>query len=383
MVQTNTEMKKFNMRKIFDVMRSEGALSRREIERLTGLSWGTVSAVCNELLKKEIIVAEKDAVYAGRPPERLTVNRTKNLSLGIDINSVGLNFDLSDLAGNPVFSEFVQIEDNSRTALLNLLECHTESIVAKYGEIISISLSMQGKLNKKTGISARTNFFSDWKNVDLVGFFEKKFGIRTKLYHDPECLLAYHLKTDPRIKGRDNGIAIRVDNGIGMAQIVNGKIYENGDETACELGHTISVPAGIACACGKRGCLETYSSIGGMKKRFEKESENSAVGFITAFFENDPAARNIYREATVYLGIAVANLFTLLTPSFILLDGAAFNLLPDFFKDVKKETERYGSANYELLEATYKKDAPALGAIYMTVDKIAEEILFHDTLHSL
>ena len=100
----NFELKKANILEVFRALQKNRALSRREIEEITGLSWGSVSQICASLIKQGIITAEKETPLAGRPPERLAMCLTKNLSLGIDINSVGLSFNVVNLAGVSVLS---------------------------------------------------------------------------------------------------------------------------------------------------------------------------------------------------------------------------------------------------------------------------------------
>ena len=73
MVQTNYEMKKNNTLKVFKALKEKGVLSRREIESVTGLSWGTVSAVTNELLSRGFVAAQKESSGTGRPPSVLTL----------------------------------------------------------------------------------------------------------------------------------------------------------------------------------------------------------------------------------------------------------------------------------------------------------------------
>ncbi len=381
MVQTNFEIKKSNTVKFFRALREKKILSRMELKELTGLSWGSVSAISNELLQKQLILAEKESVTTGRPPEKLTINPMAKLSLGIDINSVGLSFNVVNLAGDSVYSAFSPLQSHKKDDLLRLLEGEIQIILARFPTLIGINLSMQGKLNRKTGISVRTNFFKEWKDIPLVQFFEERFGIPTRLYHDPESLLTYHLNTDPRLGDAENGIVIRVDDGIGMAQLVNGRIYETGDETSCELGHTIAVPGGILCACGKLGCLESYSSLRGMRNAYyQSETPASKAHFPTFLIYRDERAEEIMQEACHYLGIAIANLFTLSAPSFILLDGLVTEQVPGFYEAVLENTAKYLHADCKLLKAHYRRDAAAVGACMLTIDKRLEEILFEDTL---
>lgn len=373
---TNYEMKKHNMLKIFNTLRKSEGLSKRALAKASGVSWGTAFSVCNELLQKEIIIAEKGSAQNGRPPEILVVNPLKYLVLGIDINSIGLNFAVVNMAGKSIYSRFVPIENNDKDAILLLLKETTKSISSTFSSIVSVGLSMQGKLNKAKGVSIRSNYFRNWTNVDLVKFFSDEFNLPTYLYHDPECLLAYHKNNDARITEYTNGIALRIDNGIGMAQTNKGEIFESTHETTSELGHTISVPDGRPCPCGKNGCLESYSSLRGMQERYEELAAKKGISFLAAMQTNDEQAIRIYNDATLHLSISIANLFSLFSPDYIIVDGLALSQLPRFFDDLKERTDYFLKSSSNLIKANYNQLAPALGVAYLTIDKIIEEVLF-------
>lgn len=377
MKQTNVEIKKMNTVKFFNILRRAPSLSRMELKEKTGLSWGSVSSISQDLLHKGLIIAEKESATTGRPADRLAVSPTSHLSLGIDINSVGLSFNVVNLAGSSVYESFLPLSSNEKDDLLCRLAEQTETILSQYPNLIGINLSMQGKLNRKTGISIRTNFFENWKNVPLVSFFEERFSIPTRLYHDPECLLTYHIETDPRLANAKNGIVIRVDDGIGMAQMIGGTLCEIGEDTSCELGHTVAVPGGLPCACGRRGCLEAYSSMRSMKTACTPRVETTEQ-FFALLCEENARARAIADQAAHYLGIAIANLFTLSSPEFILLDGIVTVQLPDFFESVRQVTASQLQSDCNLLRSVYCRDAAAIGACMLTVDKQVEEILFQE-----
>lgn len=334
-------------------------------------------------MQNKFLVAEKEINWVGRPPEMFTVNPLRKLSLGIDINSVGLHFNLVNLSYTPVYSEFQPVLSRTRSDLLDVLSTRTEALLSKFDDVISINLSMQGKLNRKTGISIRSNFFEDWKNVPLVDYFTEKFKLPTHLYHDPECLLTYHLRNDARVKNMRNLVIVRIDEGIGFAQLIDGKLYEPDDVNACELGHTIVVPSGRRCICGKQGCLEAYSSVRGMKGLFFEQTAMNAENLKDVFGTNSTHAKEIKEQATSCLGIALSNLFTISSPEAILLDGVAFDQIPDFFTTIKRATEFYYGGDCNLLQAQYHRYAPAIGASILTIEKNLEEILFDDPLHTV
>lgn len=374
-MQTTNELKKHNTMKIFNALRAQESVSRKELAKQTGLSWGSVSAITGELLAKEIAVAEKESSAGGRPADKIALSPRRFLQLGVDINSIGLHFVVVNLRGEVVYSQMQNTESREKDALLDTLFTTVRDILQRFPQTVGINLSMQGKIDRKSGISLRTNFFKDWKNVPLVALFEKAFGVPTALYHDPDCLLAYHLHTDPRLSGAKNGYAVRVDDGIGMARLIDGKLYETGDDTAFELGHIIMHPDGRECACGKRGCLETYASLRGMREIFfEHGGEKSK--FATLLKTAHSRVSDVLNVATDDLGLALANLFTLSAPDFILLDGALFSLAPYCFPMLAHKTKTRLCDECNLLLATYNAYAPAVGACLLTVEKKTQEILF-------
>lgn len=379
-----SDIKKFNTLKVFQAFQKYPSLSRREAEEITGLSWGNVYSICNKLLLNRFLVAEKEVNWVGRPPEILTINPLRKLALGIDVNSVGLSFNLVNLRGESVYSDFIPVLSRAKSDLLAVLTQKTEEVLGKFDDVISINFSMQGKLNSKTGISIRSNFFQDWQNIPLVQIFYDRFHLPTQLYHDPECLLTYHLHNDNRLKNLRNIVIVRIDEGIGFAQLIDGKLYEPDDINACELGHTIVVPDGKPCICGKRGCLEAYSSLRGMKSLYFEKTGINAENITEVFKSGSQEAEEIRRQAVSVLGISLSNLFTISSPEAILLDGVACGDIPSFFDDVKKATEFYYGGAKNLLQANHHRDAPAIGASLLTIEKNLEAILFDDdTLHTV
>ncbi len=374
MPQTNSEVKRANELRFFRALRKAGTLSRRDLEELTGLSWGSVSFISNDLLKKGLIVAKKEAVSTGRPPDVLAVNPYTHLSLGIDINSIGLSFNVVNLVGESLFSAFFPLESNKKEYLLSLLENEAKTIVDRYHPV-GINIAMQGKVDRQNGISVRTGFFENWNNIHLTEFFEERFQIPTRLYHDPEALLAFHRESDPRLKDSRDGVVIRVDDGIGMAQMIDGRLFETPNDSSCELGHTISVPNGRPCACGKRGCLETYSGLRGMKNALGITDTDT---FCDRLKENDPDVTAQMEEACDRLALAVSNILTLYIPSFVLLDGIVVEMCPHFFDRVYEKTKGYLGTDCNLMKSNYRRDAAAIGACLLTVDDNLEDYLFQE-----
>jgi glucokinase len=67
-------------------------------------------------------------------------------------------------------------------------------------------------------------------------------------------------------KGMKNFIIITLGTGLGSGIVVNGELVYGADGFAGELGHTNVKPNGRECGCGRKGCLEAYTSAPGIRR---------------------------------------------------------------------------------------------------------------------
>jgi glucokinase len=67
-------------------------------------------------------------------------------------------------------------------------------------------------------------------------------------------------------KDKKDFIMITLGTGVGSGIVVNGELVYGHDGFAGEIGHTIYNPNGRLCGCGRKGCLETYTSASGIVK---------------------------------------------------------------------------------------------------------------------
>jgi len=103
-----------------------------------------------------------------------------------------------------------------------------------------------------------------WKGfIDLAGLFKQSINLPVAVTNDANAAALGELIYGNG-KGMKHFIMITLGTGLGSGFVVDGKIVYGHDGFAGELGHTIAVPEGRQCACGKKGCLETYVSAPGI-----------------------------------------------------------------------------------------------------------------------
>ncbi len=146
-------------------------------------------------------------------------------------------------------------------------------------------------------------------------------------------------------KGMKDFVVITLGTGLGSGVVVDGKLVVGHDGFAGELGHTIAKPYGRQCGCGKRGCLETYVSAGGIRRTIFKfladnnhpsalrsiGFENLSVKMITEeALKGDPIACEAFEYTGRMLGMKLADFVAILSPEAIFFFGGiakAGNLL--------------------------------------------------------
>jgi len=116
--------------------------------------------------------------------------------------------------------------------------------------------------------------------------------------------------------------------GVGGGLVIDGRVRAGPQHIAGEWGHHAIDPAGPACYCGQRGCVETllsgpaleaaYRAAGGAPASAAEIAARAAAGEATA-----AAVMERYLDC---FGRALANLIDILDPDVVVLGGGLSNL---------------------------------------------------------
>lgn len=190
--------------------------------------------------------------------------------------------------------------------------------------------------------------------VPVVDFFKEKFDYPHIVLTNDANAAAIGEMIYGGAKGMKNFIMITLGTGVGSGIVVNGEMVYGHDGFAGEIGHTIVDPNGRDCGCGRKGCLETYTSAPGIKRTvFEllstsiEPSELRSVSFNDLHAKMiDEAARKgdaIALEAFDYtgevLGLKLADAVAHTSPEAIFLFGGLAQAGELIFEPVKKYME--------------------------------------------
>ena len=374
------DIKRNNIISILDIIRQPGTHSRREIQKITGLSWGAVSTITSLLLEQNLIIETGEADTAfGRKPSEIDINPHIHYVIGIDLNILGLTVVVSDIKGG-IKSEITRLLPHAdRDYILDeLLKILDIDVFEKFRDrqLIAIGIAAQGLVDTQAGISVFSPYFKNWKNVEICKLIEERYALPAYIFHDPDCVLL----TERLLSGYSskNPVLIRMNNGIGMSAVVNGEPFSTAEGHSPELGHVTAEADGPLCGCGKKGCFEAFISNTGIVQRFFEQVNQgwetainlSNPGTITyqtiyeAAKSGDALSMQIYKTTGFYIGMAIACVINMYGPDEIILYGNIPKMHDIYEEEMQRTIESnvfYAQRIPPIRFSVLDKNAAALG----------------------
>jgi glucokinase len=203
--------------------------------------------------------------------------------------------------------------------------------------------------NSMTGIVENPENFN-WGKINLHEIVSRDYKIPISVINDAKAAALGEMAFG-NARDLKNFIQITLGTGLGCSFVFDGKIVNGQNGLAGELGHTKICNNQRQCACGRRGCLETYVSASGVcRTAFElicsekNEShlrnlnfnELSAKIITNHALKNDLIAIETYRITGKILGEKLADIITVFNPQAILFSGGLVSVGKFLFEPVKE-----------------------------------------------
>lgn len=390
-----------NLRTLLASIKEHGPISKRDLQKLTGLSWGAVSSLTGLLHEHQYVVySGKQVTNVGRKPSELDINGNDHYIVGIDLNLSGICGVVTDMKGR-IIREWLRLlasrdYDCVMETLLSLLD---EILYTAFPQkqILGIGLAVQGFVDVEKGVSRYFPHVKNWKDVPLKKLLEERYGFPTLLMHDPNCIMiAERAFGSSLMHVSKNAALVRMDNSIGMSLLFDGQLYLGATGQSGEFGHIPVNRDGPLCTCGSRGCLEEYASGNGLVRRFvemvnqgrstsvDPELVNGlgykAVG--DAALAGDQLCLDLFRQMGEYLGLALSTLFNILNPELVVLYGDMTVYRSLFYDVARKHLEEhlYTEIPSKLEFSVLGRNAAAQGVALVVSEKIVEQLEFPSEL---
>ena len=210
------------------------------------------------------------------------------------------------------------------------------------------------------------------ENFMLKDILQEKYKIKVIIRNDAKAAGLAEKKYGA-MKDYDDCMFLCIGTGIGGAAFMGGKLLEPKRFSGFEFGHMILNKDGRLCACGKKGCFETYASIRALKMQVTKDLDidSDVTGQYLRehlLIKDDPAVKADIDMFIDYLKTGICNLIDIFEPEVVCLGGsfAYYEGNPVLFKLLEKLKAPESTFNHnskpEFVLAKYKNDAGIIGA---------------------
>jgi glucokinase len=222
--------------------------------------------------------------------------------------------------------------------ILQLIADLPSEAVLPASAIRGVGIGVPGTINIDQGlILFLTNLPGQWREVPLQQIVQERSGYPVALINDVRAMTLSEWIFGAG-RGVENMACFAIGTGIGGGVVLNGQFHLGNGGAAGEFGHQVVEIDGPVCGCGGRGCLELYASgpaIAAMGVKEVLHGHTTRIGELVdydlnrvtadvifrAAREGDEIANGILGRAGVYLGIAVSNVLSVLSPQRVVFGG--------------------------------------------------------------
>ena len=235
--------------------------------------------------------------------------------------------------------------------------------IMEHGPVDSAAVGVPGLFDRDAGtVLLFPNLPGRWRGHRLRDPVAAGLGLPVTMVNDARAFtLAEGLMGAGR--GCSTLVCVTLGTGVGGGIMVDGKLYLGAWGAGGEIGHQTVLPDGPLCGCGNRGCAEVLTQARALA---ELAGRATAEEVYEGARRGDERCRSAIETVAGYLGIAIANLVTVLGPDRIVLGGgilaAGELVLGPVREHVRRRVTLVPSDEVEVVHAQLGTSAGAIGA---------------------
>lgn len=326
---------------ILNLLQKNEYMSKNDISNKTGIKLSRLNYIMEPLEKNRIIVQMKIGTSSGgRKPILYSVNLHEFYVIGVDISIMYTQVVITNLKMETLYEKKFEMDSTCtpKKTVKKIIEVIKEAYINLKLEnikLLGVGVGVVGPLDVKNGVVKNPpNFYApNWSNVPLKEMLEEELETTIIVENGAnggvvaEALFGIG-------KGVENVAYFNCGVGIRTGTISSRNLIRAINDEEEGFGHMVIDINGEKCRCGNFGCIECYSSINAIIKKFLNELKNSRYTTIEknsnslnykdiciAAEQNDELAKEILKNAASFFGAGLANYIKLLTPDLVILSG--------------------------------------------------------------
>ncbi len=307
---------------------------------------------------------------------------------GVDLGGTTVKMGLFDGEGNILdkWEIVTRKEDNG----VNILPDIAASIAEKNQEkgievkdILGIGMGVPGPITEDGRVLKCANL--GWGIFSVADELRKLTGVEKIKVGNDANVAALGEQWRGGGRGFDSIVMITLGTGVGGGIILNGKILTGSNGAAGEIGHlTVNPKETRTCGCGKKGCLEQYSSATGITRMTLENLEETDMPselrdceqvtgkeIFQAYENGDELAKGVVEEFADYLGLGLSHVAAVVDPQAFVIGGGISKNGPVVTEVIKEKYEQdvmFALKGKEFRLAELGNDAGMYGAVRMVLE---------------
>lgn len=367
-------LRRLNLERVLaDVMQRREPFTRAEIVRATGLSVPTVGSLTTELITRGIIRdAGTGPSSGGRRPSFMEFNSRHGFVAGIDIGPTRTRLAVADLRDEVLARRIVPTVSRGNPAeTLGLLAAEARDLMREAqvqpSRLLAVGAAAPGIVDPERGAVILAPNIEGWNDVPMREILERELGAPVLADNDVNlAVLGEHWRGAAR--GHDTCVFIFVGTGVGAGVLLGGALHRGHHYMAGEVAEMSMGPQFIGQDFGSRGCFETLAGLEALAGRWSRAHDRDPASWVgellRAAEDGDAEARRAVHETACFIGMAAANVSTVVDPSMIVLGGAMFAQAEPLLREVRNIVRRIlPRAPVKIVLSELGKDAPLTGTL--------------------
>lgn len=257
---------------------ADGEASRADLARATGLTRVTVSDLVAELVA-EGLVEERGLRAGGRVGKPATLIglredafRIVALDLADDTRFTGA---VLTLLGDVIERRAVALDHAAGAEALDLLTALCRDLLAAADRpVLGLGIGSPGVIDPSGRIVEAPNL--SWYDLPLAAELSERLGVPVHVANDANvAALGEYAFGEASGSGF---MVVTVGHGVGAGIVLDGALVRGPRNAAGEIGHVTVVdgPDAPACACGRRGCLETLLAVPALRAKLAGAAQGTS-----------------------------------------------------------------------------------------------------------
>jgi glucokinase len=329
---------------------------------------------------------------SGLPGEWKKLRPSERPVIGIEIGGRGQRVVVADPSGD-ILGQAHSIDSSApASVVVQTLDSLIDQALLAAGVDIddtsTIGIAFGGPVDSSRGTTILSHRAPGYEDFPLGGLIEERFGRATVIENDARAA-ALGESMFGAARGSSDLVYVHLGTGVGSGIIANGALLKGASNTAGEIGHMVVSIGGPICSCGKPGHLEAYAAWPSILSRFRerlrdappaehelwKDPRSITVRAIFQRSRSEPGvAREVATETIQVLGLALANLITVLNPAVVVIGGSVSDAGEALIDPLGSRLRQYAfpaaARQVRITRSQLGPDANVIGAVALALRSV-------------